>query len=332
MYRLTKVSVVVPLFNEQENIGELHRRLHSSLDQLDVEAEFVFINDGSTDTTASMLETLAKTDWRVIVVNLSRNFGHQAAVSAGVAYATGDAIIIMDGDLQDPPELLGELIKKWRHGAEVVYAVRTKRKEGILKRMAYSAFYKLLCTFSDINIPLDSGDFGLMDRKVADAIMAMPERQRFVRGLRSFVGFRQEGLEYERSGRGAGKPKYTFQALLRLATDGMISFSSAPLNFITFLGLGSCVIALMMICWVLGRAIVGQRPPEGWASTMMAVLFFGSVQLLSLGIIGEYLRRIFLEVKGRPTFIVNDVIRNQFSGPAITDKLNDIKNQNKVVA
>jgi dolichol-phosphate mannosyltransferase len=206
--------------------------------------------------------------------------------------------------------VLEQFIARWRDGAEVVYAVRTKRKEGLLKRTAYGAFYRLLRKLSDIDIPLDSGDFGLMDRKVVNALLALPERQRFVRGLRCFVGFRQEGLVYERAGREAGAPKYTFKALVRLAMDGLISFSSAPLNLITYLGLGSCVFALGLIAWVMGRAIIGQRPPEGWASTMVVVLFFGSVQLLSLGIIGEYLRRIFLEVKGRPTYIVRDVKRH----------------------
>jgi dolichol-phosphate mannosyltransferase len=253
---------------------------------------------------------LSQADPRVVGVMLSRNFGHQAAVSAGIAECTGDAVIVMDGDLQDPPEVLEQFIARWRDGAEVVYAVRTKRKEGLLKRTAYGAFYRLLRKLSDIDIPLDSGDFGLMDRKVVNALLALPERQRFVRGLRCFVGFRQEGLVYERAGREAGAPKYTFKALVRLAMDGLISFSSAPLNLITYLGLGSCVFALGLIAWVMGRAIIGQRPPEGWASTMVVVLFFGSVQLLSLGIIGEYLRRIFLEVKGRPTYIVRDVKRH----------------------
>lgn len=311
MYHFPKISVVVPLFNEEENLIELHKRLRSSLDPLEVEAELVFVNDGSTDDTEMMVHMLAHSDPRVVGVQLSRNFGHQAAVSAGIAQATGDAVIVMDGDLQDPPEVLAQFIERWRQGIDVVYAIRTKRKESFLKRLAYSSFYRLLQRLSDIEIPLDSGDFGLMDRKVVNALLALPERQRFIRGLRSFVGFRQEGLHYERAGREAGKPKYTLKALIRLAMDGLISFSSAPLNLITYLGLGSCATALMLIGWVLGRAIIGQKPPEGWASTMVVVLFFGSVQLLSLGIIGEYLRRIFLEVKGRPTFLIREVVRSQ---------------------
>ena len=305
-----RISFVIPLFNEQENLPELHRRLRAALDPLDIEPEIILVNDGSSDATPTMIHMLSQADPRVVGVMLSRNFGHQAAVSAGIAECTGDAVIVMDGDLQDPPEVLEQFIARWRDGAEVVYAVRTKRKEGLLKRAAYGAFYRLLRKLSDIDIPLDSGDFGLMDRKVVNALMALPERQRFVRGLRCFVGFRQEGLVYERAGREAGAPKYTFKALVRLAMDGLISFSSAPLNLITYLGLGSCVFALGLIAWVMGRAIIGQRPPEGWASTMVVVLFFGSVQLLSLGIIGEYLRRIFLEVKGRPTYIVRDVKRH----------------------
>lgn len=305
-----RISFVIPLFNEQENLPELHRRLRAALDPLDIEPEIILVNDGSSDATPTMIHMLSQADRRVVGVMLSRNFGHQAAVSAGIAECTGDAVIVMDGDLQDPPEVLEQFIARWRDGAEVVYAVRTKRKEGLLKRTAYGAFYRLLRKLSDIDIPLDSGDFGLMDRKVVNALLALPERQRFVRGLRCFVGFRQEGLVYERAGREAGAPKYTFKALVRLAMDGLISFSSAPLNLITYLGLGSCVFALGLIAWVMGRAIIGQRPPEGWASTMVVVLFFGSVQLLSLGIIGEYLRRIFLEVKGRPTYIVRDVKRH----------------------
>ena len=305
-----RISFVIPLFNEQENLPELHRRLRAALDPLDIEPDIILVNDGSSDATPTMIHMLSQADPRVVGVMLSRNFGHQAAVSAGIAECTGDAVIVMDGDLQDPPEVLEQFIARWRDGAEVVYAVRTKRKEGLLKRTAYGAFYRLLRKLSDIDIPLDSGDFGLMDRKVVNALLALPERQRFVRGLRCFVGFRQEGLVYERAGREAGAPKYTFKALVRLAMDGLISFSSAPLNLITYLGLGSCVFALGLIAWVMGRAIIGQRPPEGWASTMVVVLFFGSVQLLSLGIIGEYLRRIFLEVKGRPTYIVRDVKRH----------------------
>ena len=305
-----RISFVIPLFNEQENLPELHRRLRAALAPLDIEPEIILVNDGSSDATPTMIHMLSQADPRVVGVMLSRNFGHQAAVSAGIAECTGDAVIVMDGDLQDPPEVLEQFIARWRDGAEVVYAVRTKRKEGLLKRTAYGAFYRLLRKLSDIDIPLDSGDFGLMDRKVVNALLALPERQRFVRGLRCFVGFRQEGLFYERAGREAGAPKYTFKALVRLAMDGLISFSSAPLNLITYLGLGSCVFALGLIAWVMGRAIIGQRPPEGWASTMVVVLFFGSVQLLSLGIIGEYLRRIFLEVKGRPTYIVRDVKRH----------------------
>ena len=305
-----RISFVIPLFNEQENLPELHRRLRAALDPLDIEPEIILVNDGSSDATPTMIHMLSQADPRVVGVMLSRNFGHQAAVSAGIAECTGDAVIVMDGDLQDPPEVLEQFIARWRDGAEVVYAVRTKRKEGLLKRTAYGAFYRLLRKLSDIDIPLDSGDFGLMDRKVVNALMALPERQRFVRGLRCFVGFRQEGLVYERAGREAGAPKYTFKALVRLAMDGLISFSSAPLNLITYLGLGSCVFALGLIAWVMGRAIIGQRPPEGWASTMVVVLFFGSVQLLSLGIIGEDLRRIFLEVKGRPTYLVRDVKRH----------------------
>ncbi|MBI3411241.1 MAG: glycosyltransferase family 2 protein [Planctomycetes bacterium] len=304
-----QLSVVVPLFNEEENLQELHRRLTAALAMLEEDYELVLVNDGSRDATPHLLNDLAEADAHVVAVHLSRNFGHQAAVCAGLDEARGAAVIVMDGDLQDPPEALGQFLEKWRSGNDVVYAVRTKRKENWLKRAGYFLFYRMLRAVSDLEIPLDSGDFCLMDRRVVDALKALPERQRFVRGLRSFVGFRQIGVRYERAAREAGQPKYTLTALMRLAMDGLIGFSSAPLNAICYMGALSLVATLALLgCW-LTNSVAGTEPPAGLNGISLALLFIGSVQLLSLGIIGQYLRRIFQEVKGRPTYITQEVRR-----------------------
>lgn len=304
------VSVVVPFFNEQENALQLYRRLIDSLEQISLSFELIFVNDGSYDSTPKLLDNLFARDSRLVVIHLSRNFGHQPAVSAGIDHAAGQAVIVMDGDLQDPPEVLGEFISMWQRGYQVVYAIRTKRKENILKRLGYFIFYRLLRAISDIDMPLDSGDFCLMDRKVVQTIKNLPERIRFVRGLRTFVGFRQIGLQYERAAREAGQPKYTFRKLLALAVDGLISFSSYPLHLVTYLGLLAVALALVLCVWVAADAMYNNATPRGWASTMVVVLFMGAIQLISLGIIGEYIRRIFIETKGRPTYIVDMVLRH----------------------
>jgi dolichol-phosphate mannosyltransferase len=243
-------------------------------------------------------------DPHLTVLHLSRNFGHQPALTAGLDRAQGRAVMLMDGDLQDPPEIIGRFVERWRAGFDVVYAVRKARKEGPIKRTGYFVFYRLLNAISDLDIPLDSGDFCLMDRKVVDAIKSLPEQARFVRGLRTFVGFRQVGLEYERDARPAGTPKYTLSGLMRLAADGLVSFSSYPLRLVTYLGLMTGLGALAMIAWVLYDALVRHSAPRGWASLSAIVLLIGSVQLICLGIIGEYIRLIFQETKGRPTYVV----------------------------
>jgi dolichol-phosphate mannosyltransferase len=306
----TEVSVVVPLYNEEENAAELYRRLRAALEQCAGSFELVFVNDGSKDATPELLDRLAAGDSRVTIIHLSRNFGHQAAVSAGIDYSRGSAIVVMDGDLQDPPEVLDQFLARWKAGAEVVYAVRTARKEGALKRLGYFAFYRLLRAVSDLDIPLDSGDFCLMDRKVADVLRHLPERQRFVRGLRTFVGFKQVGLEYERAARAAGQPKYGFRALVRLAVDGLVSFSGYPLHLVMYVGFAAAGLAVVLSVWVVWATIFDVKTPRGWASLAILVLFMSAIQLLSLGIIGEYVRRIFLESKGRPTYIVGSVRRN----------------------
>ncbi len=302
-----EISVVVPLYNEESNIRQLYRRLAVSLAPLGLSYELVLVNDGSHDATAAMLDSLRPTDPRIVAVHLSRNFGHQAAISAGLDHARGQAVIVMDGDLQDPPEVLDQFIRHWRAGFEVVYAVRTERKENFLKRAGYFLFYRLLRALSDLDIPPDSGDFCLMDRKVVTVLNHLPERIRFVRGLRTFVGFRQIGVSYQRAARAAGQPKYSCRALVGLAVDGLISFSSFPLNLVTYLGILSAGLAVLLTLWVLGDAWYNRTTPRGWAGTMVVVLFTSTIQLISLGIIGEYIRRIFLETKGRPTYITRDL-------------------------
>jgi dolichol-phosphate mannosyltransferase len=323
-----EISVVVPLYNEEENAAELHRRLTAALGGMGVSYELVFVNDGSRDATPRLVEDLRRDDPHLTTIHLSRNFGHQAAISAGLDHARGRAVMLMDGDLQDPPEVIPAFVARWREGADVVYAVRRRRKEGPVKRLGYFAFYRLLRAIGELDIPLDSGDFCLMDRRVVDALRALPERKRFVRGLRTFVGFRQVGLEYERAARGAGRPKYTFRALLGLAVDGLVSFSSYPLRLVTYLGLSSATLALGLAVWALADAYYTHTAPRGWASTIIVVLFMGSVQLISLGIIGEYIRLIFLESKQRPTYIVippRDVAERRDAEPAQDERLTPSK-------
>ena len=299
------VSVVVPLFNEEQSVAELHRRLSDAMEASDVNYELIFVDDGSSDATGEQIDELANQDDRLVVLHLSRNWGHQAAVSAGIDHARGQAVVLMDGDLQDPPEVVSQFIGVWQHGYDVVYGVRRHRKEGLIKRLGYAGFYRIWNAISDLDIPLDSGDFCLMDRRVVEVIQHLPERMRFIRGLRSFVGFRQIGVPYERAAREAGASKYSLRALIGLAIDGLISFSSYPLRLVTRLGLATISLAFVLLAWVLFDAWGSRTAPAGWASTIVVVLFMASVQLFSLGIIGEYIRLIFLEVKGRPTYIVD---------------------------
>jgi len=282
--------------------------------ELGLSYELVFVNDGSRDGTAALLDGFAAADDHVRAVHLTRNFGHQAAVSAGLSLARGDAVAIMDCDLQDPPDILPKLIEAWRAGNHVVYGVRKKRKEWFGKRFAYWAFYRLLARISDLAIPLDSGDFCLLDRSVIELLEQLPERQRFVRGLRTWVGLRQIGVEYDRPARLAGVPAYTFRALIKLAMDGLVSFSNVPLQMVTRLGILSALFALIIAAWVVYAVLSGQSVPRGWASLACLVLLMSSVQLISLGIIGEYMSRVFLEVKGRPTYLIASVVERGGNG------------------
>jgi polyisoprenyl-phosphate glycosyltransferase len=310
------LSIVLPAHNEQEVLPQTHARLTSiapTLREWGLDYELIFVNDGSSDGTASILDRMAADDSHVRAVHLTRNFGHQPAISAGLTLARGSVVAVMDCDLQDPPEVLPQFLAKWREGFQVVYAIRRKRKEWFGKRCCYWLYYRLLSAIAELKIPLDSGDFCVMDRSAVDLLNSLPERQRFVRGLRTWVGLKQIGVEYERSARGAGTPSYTFGALRRLATDGLVSFSSVPLRLVTRLGVFSVILALVLVTWVIAAKIfdIQNAPPPGWASTACLILLMSAVQMISLGIIGEYLARIFIEVKGRPTFLIASVVEGK---------------------
>ncbi len=305
------ISIVIPAYNEEDGIAEMYRRIVAAAPAWKEEFEILIVDDGSRDRTLEICAQLGAADLRLKVISLSRNFGHQAAVSAGLMHARGNLVTVMDADLQDPPEELLPFIEKIREGWDVVYAIRTKRKEGFLKRLCYRAYYRVLKRVADLDIPLDAGDFCVMRGEVVDAINQLPERNRFVRGLRSWVGFRQTGLAYERQARFAGEPKYNFSRLFRLATDGIINFSYKPLQFIMSIGLflaGFCMTAAIFIVvqYVRNWTIFGFNPrnARGWTSTIFVILFLAAVNLVCMGILGEYIGRLFEEVKCRPNWIV----------------------------
>lgn len=305
------LSIVIPIFNEEENIPKLYERLVSASGGWGMPFEVILIDDGSCDRSFSLLEKLHKEDSRFKYISFSRNFGHQTAVTAGLCYTKGDVVAVMDADLQDPPEQLYRFLDKWREGYQVVYGIRTKRKENVLKRFAYYLFYRLLAWCSSIEIPLDSGDFCVMDKTIVDWLNQMPERNRFVRGLRSWIGYRQIGIPYERDRRFAGEVKYTFKKLMRLALDGIINFSYRPLQIAGTFGLIVCLISFLGILFfiihrLMGFKIFGYSPQDipGFTSLILAILFIGGVQLFTMGLFGEYLGRIFDEVKKRPLYIV----------------------------
>jgi len=305
------ISLVVPAFNEQDGIEELYRRVSTSALAWGDDWELIVVDDGSRDRTLEVLERLAQADPRLKIVSLTRNFGHQLAVTAGLHHATGSIVCVMDADLQDPPEELLPFIEKVREGMDVVYAIRTKRKEGPLKRVAYHLYYRILKRLATLDIPLDAGDFCVMRGEVVQAINQLPERNRFVRGLRTWVGYRQSGLAYERAARFAGTPKYTFGKLLKLASDGIINFSYRPLQASMFLGIfvGTIAVALGIVVLVqyLGDVtLAGYNPRQsrGWTSLILTLLFSSAVQLFCIGILGEYIGRLFEETKRRPMYLV----------------------------
>lgn len=310
------LSVVIPIFNEEETLSRLYDRLSAALVATGETFEVVFVNDGSRDRSEAMLREFHSRDPRFKSIHFSRNFGHQTAITCGIDHARGQAVVVMDGDLQDPPEVLPDLLARWREGYEVVYAVRQKRKEGVVKRAAYKAFYWLLRKVSYLDIPLDSGDFSLIDRRVVDILASMPERNRFVRGLRTWIGFRQVGYEYAREARFAGESKYNLAKLMKLAFDGLVSYSYVPLRLVSNVGLVVSLTALVYMGYLLVARLFGGTPIEGWTSTVVILLFLGGVQLLSLGVIGEYVGRIFEEVKHRPHYVVRERVGLGADAPA----------------
>lgn len=304
-----RFSIVLPVYNEEATLPHTYQRLTNVLSALGEPYEIICVNDGSRDRSRDLLRSLHQQDPRVKLVSFTRNFGHQTAVSAGLDFANGEAVIVMDADLQDPPECLPQFIAKWQEGYDVVYAIRTKRKEHLFKRAAYALFYRLVKRIADIDIPLDSGDFCIMDQKVVRVIRALPERNRFVRGLRSWVGFRQIGLAYEREERFAGRTNYTLYKLIKLALDGFVSFSYMPLRMAAILGFFTSGLSFVMaLVQLYRRLFVPSSYVPGFASIIITVLFLGGIQLITIGIIGEYLGRIFDEVKRRPLYLVDEVL------------------------
>lgn len=302
------ISIIVPIYNEEEVIPELYRRLCDVLEQLHDPWEIILVNDGSSDRSVSLIEQLHQEDPRVKGISFSRNFGFQEAVTAGLVYSTGDAVILSDADLQDPPEVIPEMVKLWRQGNDVVYGIRSHREgETWFKKFTAKVFYRTIHRITSVDIPLDTGDFRLMDRRVVEAILKMPERNRFLRGMVPWVGFSQTGVNYERQPRFAGESKFkSVRQMLPFALDAITSFSYFPLQLATYLGFASAAISLLAIVVVIALRLLGQQNQlTGQASTLVAVLFLGGVQLISLGIIGEYLGRIYDEVKGRPLYLVD---------------------------
>jgi glycosyltransferase involved in cell wall biosynthesis len=305
-------SIVAPIFNELENLPELYRRLTEVMETTGEDWELILVDDGSTDGSVEKIRELGKKDRRVRPVIFARNFGHQIAVTAGLDYARGDAIVIIDADLQDPPEVILDLVAKWKEGYEVVYAVRAEREgESWFKKLTAAIFYRIIFRITDVKIPLDTGDFRLLDRKVVNVMNSMRERHRFLRGMASWVGFKQVGVDYNRAARYAGETKYPLRKMLRLALNAVTSFSYFPLQVATFFGFFSAGIAILAIPVVIYMRVTGSQAFYGQATTLISVLFLGGVQLISLGVLGEYIGRLYDEAKGRPLYIVRDALEDQ---------------------
>lgn len=302
--KLSSLGIVVPCYNEEEGLPLLVEALKEFAEGLECSVSVVLVDDGSVDDSARLMEEICAADERFACLRLSRNFGHQTALTAGLAHVKGDAVAVLDADLQDPPSVVAGMIKEWEQGADVVYGVRQNRKENGLLRCAYAVFYRLLKVISHIDIPTDAGDFCLMDRRVLNQINEMGERNRFIRGLRGWVGFKQVGLPYERPARAAGKTKYNYFRLFTLAMDGFTSFSTLPLRISTWVGLLCSSVGFCLMVWAVFSRLVLGNVVSGWASLAVMLLFFSGVQLIMLGVIGEYLSRMFEEVKQRPLFIV----------------------------
>ncbi|MDX1684102.1 MAG: glycosyltransferase family 2 protein [Saprospiraceae bacterium] len=298
------LSIIIPVYNEFGNLQTLYGRLNSTLPE---QVEFIFVNDGSTDDSLNLIKSLARDDDRVRYINFSRNFGHQLAVMAGLDHCNGEAAVIIDADLQDPPEIISEMIEKWRSGYEVVYAQRVKRKgETWWKRWTAKWFYRILKRLTDIDIPLDTGDFRLIDRKIIDLLKEMPEKHKFLRGQIAWLGFNQTKITYERDERGWGEPGYSFAKSFRLAIDGITSFSALPLKLLTLFGFICAIVAFLVMVYALYSKYAWEDTVPGWASLMTSVLFLGGVQMIGLGIVGEYLSRVHDNVRRRPDYVIRE--------------------------
>jgi len=304
----TFLSVIVPLYNEELVIDEMYKRLTEVLEGNNLNYEILLVNDGSKDRTLSLAKEITERDKRVKLISFSRNFGHQIAVTAGMDRVCGQVVVIIDADLQDPPEVILDMIAKWKEGFQVVYGVRKKRKgEGVFKRATAALFYRLLRKMTSVNIPVDTGDFRLMDRKVVDNMKIMRERSRFVRGMVSWVGFKQDKVEYVRESRFAGETKYPFKKMLKFALDGMLSFSQLPLKLASAFGFICAILSFVFFIYgFILRIFFPELVIPGWTSIFVASLFVGGVQLMCVGILGEYVGRIYEELKGRPLYIIDE--------------------------
>ena len=303
-----RLSVVLPVYNEADLLAALYERLTAALTPLACDYELLFVNDGSTDPSLQTLKTFHQQDFRVKVINFSRNFGHQIALSAGLHYAQADAVILMDADLQDPPEMLPALLKTFQEGWDVVYAVRRTRREHLFKQIAYGMFYRFLAAISKPSLPLDAGDFSILSRRAVDQINRMPERTRFLRGLRSWIGLKQTALFYDRDKRLSGKPRYTFPKLVLLALNGVVTFSHLPLRLASFMGFVCASLSVLGIIVFVSLRVFTTLFIPGWTSIIITTLFIGSIQLIAIGILGEYIARIYEEVKQRPLFVVDEFV------------------------
>jgi dolichol-phosphate mannosyltransferase len=305
------ISIVVPLYNEEAVFNQLIQRLTDVIDEVKFSCEVILINDGSSDSTDQLIEEICTKDERFTGVLLSRNHGHQLAVSAGLAYVRAKkGAMIIDGDLQDPPELITEFYTLLINGYDVVYAIRKNRKESFFKKLAYSAYYRLQKKISNFNIPIDSGDFSMLSRRVVDNLNLMPEKSRYLRGMRAWVGFKQIGFEYDRDERQAGETKYSWSKLFELAFNGIFNFSDFPIKFITRLGFLTILFSLIYFGYNVFRKVVYNDVPKGFTATILAIILFSGVQLISLGLIGEYVLRIYNQVRNRPLFVIDKVIQD----------------------
>jgi polyisoprenyl-phosphate glycosyltransferase len=306
---VTLYSIVIPVYNEAEVLPTLYQRLTQVMESLGEPYEVIFVNDGSRDVSPFLIRELQAKDERVKLISFSRNFGHQTAITAGLDHSVGQAVVVMDADLQDPPEVIPRMVEKWREGHEVVFAMRERRSgEGLFKRATAAVFYRLLRQLTATEIPLDAGDFRLMSRRAVEALKVVRERNRFMRGLAAWIGFRQTSITFVRDVRYAGKTKYPLRKMMRFALNGLTSFTIVPLQLSTYLGFAVSLISLFYMVYVIGRKLFTDQFVPGWASVIVAVLFLGGIQLISLGILGEYIGRIYEEVKQRPLYVIEESV------------------------